>query len=292
MGGPSLLTIERKQTPSPSLLKLLPSINLNSPHLAIFEASFQKQEAGILVGSILEEARIGEIEALAVLPAFQRQGIGTALIQAFEKELKRLDSLIALKSYEEASPKAQALEGVFRQLGWTPPQPFLKRYFFEVQAFHPSWFEKESSSLTEAEFFPWNLLKEEDVDEIERLTRGGAAPFSVYPFGEEKTLIEPLNSFGLRYRQKLIGWMVTHRIAPDTIRYAYLYVRDDFRRSGISIQLLKKAIQKQQESSIPYSTFEVREQEISRRWRRFIALRLAPYAKTTTRTLLISKKIC
>ncbi|NET42698.1 hypothetical protein [Okeania sp. SIO2B3] len=51
-------------------------------------------------------------------------------------------------------------------------------------------------------------------------------PTSLSPFGN--TPAEPLNSLGLRYETQLVGWMVTHRVATDAIRYSTMVRTGNF----------------------------------------------------------------
>ena len=78
------------------------------------------------------------------------------------------------------------------------------------------------------------------------------------PFTQEDK-IEPLNSLGLRYKDKVIGWMINHRIAPDTIRYTQMYVHPDYQPLSRSILFLAKAIEihSREVKEVPKATFRV-----------------------------------
>jgi GNAT superfamily N-acetyltransferase len=259
---------------------------LSDPDALIFVASVADQDVGYVVASVEPATRSGEVEAISVNAPYRQQGIATQLLTRLEAELIERQCLVVTILYEAADPSITALEHLLSRRTWWAPQLFIQRYHFDVQAFHPPWFEKAYPLPPEFCLFPWKEFTEADRQLIERQLKGGTFSANVYPFGDDRILMEPLNSLGLRHRDKLIGWMVTHRMSPDTIRYAYFYVQDDYRHQGYSIRLLTDAIRLQQASPVPKSTFEIREARIDKRWQRFIQRRLAPYAESTSQLLM------
>ena len=80
------------------------------------------------------------------------------------------------------------------------------------------------------EIGPWNtvstqelaaLAPDEDADYPEEL-----APL------EEPALIEPLTSLVLRHRDRIIGWIMTHRLDATTLQYTRLHVEPPYQRLG------------------------------------------------------------
>ncbi len=56
---------------------------------------------------------------------------------------------------------------------------------------------------------------------------------------------------------KVVGWMINHRVASDTIRYSILFVAKEIQRSGKGMVLLAESIRLQLDSSVPYGKFAV-----------------------------------
>jgi hypothetical protein len=86
------------------------------------------------------------------------------------------------------------------------------------------------------------------MDECRAIERSQAAspciPRDLYPFHpEEKS--EPLNSLGLRYQGQVVGWLITHRLNSNTIRYSYGFIRQDLQKMGRLIFLIANAVQLQ-----------------------------------------------
>lgn len=77
------------------------------------------------------------------------------------------------------------------------------------------------------------------------------------PFQNEKNF-EPLNSLGLRYQGQVVGWMLTERIASDTILYKCMFVRQDLQKLGRGIAMFVNAIQIQDEAKIPKGIWRVK----------------------------------
>jgi hypothetical protein len=78
---------------------------------------------------------------------------------------------------------------------------------------------------------PWKDLAAESLDELRARTD---YPLELSPFTEEEK-IEKINSIALVVDGVIAGWMITHRIAPDTIRYTKLYMRDAHKRLGFAL---------------------------------------------------------
>ncbi len=107
------------------------------------------------------------------------------------------------------------------------------------------------------------------------------------PFLEEDKL-EPLNSLGLRYQNRVVGWVITHRIAPDTIRYTQMFVYPDTQPLSRSILLLAKAIQLQVEAKqATKGTFRV--DMDNKPMVKFVYRRLAPYLDEIRKAWQVSK---
>ena len=131
--------------------------------------------------------------------------------------------------------------------------------------------------------FPWSQLTDADKKQIETLDY----PASLSPFGN--TPAEPINSLGLRYDSQLVGWMVTHRVATDAIRYSTMFVDKRFQRLGRAISLLSQSILRQVESTVPYCVFAVAQDNPA--MLQFVDKHLEPYLTEVTHSYVALKQL-
>ncbi len=187
------------------------------------------------------------------------------------------NSVLTLKVNGD-SEKTRSLISLAKQKGWSGPRPYLSRYYFDVQNFHPPWFERTYSFSKNVTPFLWKERTLKEEKDVLQWADQSQIPPSVSPFFWPEPL-ENLNSLGLRYRDTLIGWIVTHRMDPETIRYTALYCDPNHRAKGDIIKLLIQSIKLQQHSSIPRSLFEINHQLVEPKWIDFVQQRLAPHAQ-------------
>jgi hypothetical protein len=93
------------------------------------------------------------------------------------------------------------------------------------------------------EIFPSNQLTPGERRSI--LDRQRESPFYpeiLGPFTEEN-IISDVNSVGLRFGDQVVGWVIAHRILPDTTRFTRMFVHGEHRRLGrTTIALLAASI--------------------------------------------------
>jgi len=109
---------------------------------------------------------------------------------------------------------------------------------------------KRTSLPVAYRLFPWQEITSSERIALQQQTNPWIPPM-LMPFQHEQNL-ESLNSLGLRYQGEIVGWMITHRLDPDTIRYTAGFVRPDLQKLGRFISLLANAIQIQIDAKIPY----------------------------------------
>lgn len=205
-----------------------------------------------------------------------------ALLSAAGKRLIKLN-------YREENPFAEEIAAVCKKKYWEGPLIYSVRYLIEIQRLHPSWLEKEYSFGKDFTPFPWVTLSPAEEKRLMFEEEQGRITHAASPFNWQDPL-ETLNSLGLAYKGKTVGWMVNHRISEDTIRYSVLYTYPELRNKGEIIKLLIRSIKEQQKSSVPYALFDVNYFGVDLNWRRFIARRLAPYAKKISKESICWKQ--
>lgn len=189
-----------------------------------------------------------------------------------EDLLDRVDGTLKLYYWEE-NRYAEEIAAACRKRGWKGPELNCERYLIEIQRLHPAWLEKSYTYSKGFVPFPWGELPNKEIEPIRRRASFASSPFD-WPNPSE-----PVNSLGLSYQGETVGWMVTHRIHPEIIRYTVLYTYPEYRFKGEIIKLLIDSIKKHQRSDVPYAQFDLFSFGVDYRWKEFIKKRLAPYAK-------------
>lgn len=247
-----------------------------------FEAVIDNKPVGFILAKLFSSNQSAQLFSLFVIENERKKTIGTALFQALQNHAKSLKARSMGFEYLSSNPYAQAIEKILVKNDWSKPLLYRIQCTFKVQEFHPPWFEKLSKVSRGLKIFPLKDLKAVERKLIKHQESQGTFPAYLSPFKNPET-IDPINSQIVRYKHKLVGWIITHRIKKDTLKYTSLYIDRDLLGTGYGIQLLAEAIRRQQKSSVPFSLFEVNLDHVDSSWIYFIKRRLLPYAISVER---------
>lgn len=238
----------------------------------------EKTPIGLIVARIYPYSKEAHLVSFFVSPSFRGKGIGKQLMQKLLERLTPSISLFELK-YKESEENLLALEKILKKSGWHPSTTLTERYFFDQYSFHPKWFFSPFPTLSESfTIFDWADAKETDIETAKALERN-IPPLAQYSPFDTQYSFERLNSLGLRHLNQLIGWMITHRTSPNTIRYSAFYLLPEYRGSGAALCLLKESIRRHLSNEITtVGMMEINLRFSSPDWIKFIQKRLAPFA--------------
>jgi len=199
------------------------------------------------------------IHSLFVKSEHRRQGVGLALLCHLEGKLQQLGCPEVRLNYL-ASLKTRPLANLLNQSGkWSlentgvicyaskakvlsAPSPHLVEYIDRLTHTLPHGYE----------VFLWSKLTASERANLEARIDANPLFKKFNPFIEE-SIFEPINSIGLRHNSEVVGWMVNHRIAPDTIRYTQLFVDPDTQPLSRGLLILAESIRLLPEEC--YATF-------------------------------------
>ncbi|MEG4852920.1 GNAT family N-acetyltransferase [Microcoleus sp. B5-D4] len=220
-------------------------------------ASDSNEPVGLALADILPDGKAGEVLSIFVEKKYRNLGVGTSLLARLEEELLSRGCASVNLVYTTGQPTTLALENLLQKCNWTPPQPrmIVCKSTTDKIANAP-WMQKATLPAAYT-IFPWVEITAEERILIKQ--QQAAAPWippQLIPFENEENF-EPLNSVGLRYRGQVVGWVITHRIAPDTIRYTCSFVRQDLQKMGRIIPLYVRAIKIQEQAGIPKGIWTV-----------------------------------
>ena len=233
---------------------------------------------GVAFATVHTKIQTAHIHLIALQEVADSQKIASHLLKALEKILEAQKVAVATFTYTKEDALAPILEKSFVDNRWQGPRLLMIECLFKRADFDPPWWYKKMNLEEGFEEFLFKNLTSHEQKDILRRTEQMSIPSHVLPLGREKHLIEYQNSLGLRYKGKVVGWMITHRIAPDVIRYSALYLEDEFAYSGYWLKLLVDALKIQKKMlDATYGMLEINVEQISTRWLKFIERRLFPH---------------
>jgi GNAT superfamily N-acetyltransferase len=257
----------------PRLCPLLQTISIDSETIVI-----EARNADEVIGLTLAEKSLGA-QSARVLSIFTKkeyrgQGVGTSMVACLEEILRQQAIQYVYVLYQEDFSGAFAVEKIADRMRWSGPELHMVMVKGSRQAMrepHLQWIFQGHPLADGFEIFPWRELSDGEREAI--IKRQEAElwyPEMLSPFREE-SIMEPINSLGLRYFGEVIGWMINHRITPDTIRYTPLFVSEEARNSSAGYMLIIEAVRRQWDSEIPNYLFLFEPQSPIRKWvlRRF-----------------------
>jgi GNAT superfamily N-acetyltransferase len=269
------------------------------PHLEVLKpegsivaiaASDSDLPVGLVLAEILPDGKSAEVLSIFVLQKYRGRQVGTSLLIRLEEELFSRGCTSVNLVYTTGKSTTLHLEHLLEKCNWTVPKPrmIVCKSTTDKIADAP-WMQK--STLPAAyTVFPWvEITAEERLAIAQQQAAEPWIPPQLIPFDSEQDL-EPLNSIGLRYQGQVVGWVITHRLAPDTIRYTCSFVRQDLQKMGRIIPLYVKAIKLQAKAGIPNGIWTV--PFIYTSMVSFVQKRMAPYmisieeSKTSWKSLI------
>ncbi|PEN13909.1 hypothetical protein CRI94_07585 [Longibacter salinarum] len=236
-----------------------------------------KRPIGIAVAAIPSNASASTLHALSVLPAQRGQGVGTALLQRLEALIQTGGAEELQAEYRQSNSSRQALERVLEKSGWDAPRAKRKLYQGDRENIPKPFLETLAKrSLQAGELFSWSDLTTQEKQNLQGRLRPGAErsiPVPLSPFQLDAT-VDYDCSLGLRHEDRVVGWMITHRLAPEVLQYTCLYVEPDIRGPGVGLSLLAEAMRRQAErTDIPRFIWMIDAENT--RMHRFVEGRLA-----------------
>ena len=212
--------------------------NLQDSKYIAISAEDNQEILGLTMGKIDYKKNIGEVLSLFVIPEYRRQGIGNQLLVALETEF-RGKNCQQIDLIYIPNQTIIALEKIFQKNAWSKPKARMLIGLGERETIkNMPWLNLDQKLPLGYEIFPWGELTSKERTILEKSLW---YPDILSPFTEED-IIEPINSLGLRYNHQVVGWMITHRISENTIRYTILFVKEELQSIGRGIALLGRSL--------------------------------------------------
>lgn len=264
------------------------------PNLHALGAYVNGKPAGLIVAEGAATNCNAYVYSIYVEPGHRGNGIAGMLLRAMEEIVRQhgykqlelvyfsnLSSVVSLERVLQKCqwPTSQATQLVFRTTKDTT------RAMLQDRMFNHQLLQKEYS------LFSWQELTQGERAIIqENEGRENWHPSGLSPFHDESRL-ERLNSVGLKYKGDVVGWMITHRVAPDTIRYSSLFVRRDLQTIGRAAPVLAESMRRHIELGYPQGITNailfVNVHNV--RMLEFVKRRISPYLYSTSEKRVATK---
>ena len=200
--------------------------------------------------------RAPELLSLFVESEARGQGLGTRLMEQIAAEVHRAGYDRLETVYTTGRPSIPIIEHLLEKCGWE--RPVLRSVtvrFTPEEALRVPWLDKYPLPA-EYEIFPWHQITERERDDLRRTQE--ESPWiaqDLVPWEYETENLDPVTSFGLRYRGVIVGWVLNHRIDDSTIRYTCSFIRKPLGRMGRILPLFSESLRRLGETGCRQCTF-------------------------------------
>jgi len=106
------------------------------------------------------------------------------------------------------------------------------------------------------EMFVWSRMTDEEYRQIQEKQSTGWYPSELDPFQESDKLNGDM-SVGLKHHGEIIGWMISHKISPDTLQRTCFFLDPNHRLHNLALALSSKIIKLQIDGGIPKIMFQI-----------------------------------
>lgn len=192
---------------------------------------------GLAVGRI--EKDVGEILSIFIHPEYRRSGLGKTVLQSLESHFEKQNCKYAHVSYVSSSP----ILNLLAKTGWSAPEKKMYILHFDNIKIRGSFWNTPMKVPAHAQIFPLTEMSSSDKRSLQEILHSPSFPQQLN-FLNDPEKLETINSLGLRIRGVFSGWIASHQISDQYLRYSSLYVRE-----GASIRhsllLMTEAISRQ-----------------------------------------------
>jgi GNAT superfamily N-acetyltransferase len=185
------------------------------------------------------------LRSIYVVGPLRRRGIGLALLERVEAELRQRGVNFYGGGYPRNSDAAP-VEGLLKRAGWNAPT--LDMYLFRVHSATVSpgirtapWF-RPTEVADGTEFIPYSAMSPADLAAIDQIMVRFNAPGGLRPSSYPGEPLDADLSLVLKINQEIFGWSVCHRMNKNWVRFTSTYIRPDCPLKGLGVRMAVETI--------------------------------------------------
>jgi hypothetical protein len=248
-----------------------------------FGAFQQSSPVGICIASLDLNTALLEILHLEVDIAHRDQEIGTTLLSKTQEEASKQGARIFSFIYPIETPETPMIEKILKANQWKGSRPFLIKAWFNPETFDTPLIHLPYQYPPGYKEFLWKNLSPDQRKDLLRREQQRHFSRILSPFNDEK-ILEPSNSLGIEYNGRVVGWLITHRIDQEMVRYSIIYIEPSLKFQGsLAVKLMIDAMLLHLEKLTTWGLFEIPYLQVSSSWIHFVEKRLLPSAVKITR---------
>jgi GNAT superfamily N-acetyltransferase len=237
---------------------------------------------GLIAGAYRPVPVPSELYVFAVSDIYQGQDVEKRLFGQFEDWLRAKNVQNLMTVYQTGQNETSTFENLLWRNGWKQGNQVKIRCHFNAITFSPAWLHQDYPLPAGCEQFFWRNISSEDKEKLEKLIEQGAIPSRISPFVKDGW-IDKNSSIGLRCDGEIIGWMINHRIKPDTVEFRSFFIFREYYSLGHAMRLLTQSIHLVQQSPPRHAIVNIYTNQADNRWIQFARKRLLPYAESVDR---------
>lgn len=230
-----------------------------------------------------------EVVSLFVEPAARGLGVATAMLARLEEIALRHGIAELTGTYMTDRPNLEALERVLAKRGFEEPTVRMIVFKFAPEDARKCAWYRRARMPAGATIFKWSEVSRED---LVRLAQSQRERRWIHPKLEPWSAdpnFDPISSVGMRKDGDIVGWVINHRLSPDTVTFSTAYMRPDLARLGASFALYVASLEPLMGTGVlcSFVTNAVDFADMAR----FMLRRGAPFAQYSGQSLGVRKQL-
>ncbi len=221
---------------------------INKPFCGVI-ATLEKKPVGLILATLANVDQTARIHSFFVQKNHRSKGLGHELLSHLQDRLKELGARELDLYYRSHWISVPAIEKILKTQRWSVPREDLLIVKGEAQKVLSLFTNRAVQLPADYSFRNFDQLTFGDRQAIQDNNSVNLYPEYLDPFIQEETIFTPSSIF-LYHREKVVGWVISHLIAPDLSEFTALFVHPEHRPFKLAHLLMREAIYSQVEKGV------------------------------------------